>query len=457
MNLPNGPRYSRLLRLYKFIFNPLDYLDENKARYGDIIAIERKKQPPFVYVSDPETIEHIFTNPNLFECVGISAKGRSLTSYLLGSNSLLLLNGDRHRKARKLLIPPFHGDRLSEYSQLIDRVTDRVTNNWTFDKPIPVRPIMADITLEVILEGIFGLKEGDRYQELRELIPSLLNTVSSPAAAALIFFSILRKDWIPFSPWKRFVKLKERLEAIIYEEISDRRLELDTSDRTDILSLLISAKDENGEGMSDEELHDHLITFLLVGHETTVSGICWAFYWVNHLPEVRAKLRSELSTVDSKDLDLVAKLPYLHAVCQESLRIYPVAIGATVRTLKYPTNIMGYDLPAGTAIMPSIYLVHQREDLYPQPKRFIPERFLQRQYSAYEYFPFGGGNHRCVGAALAMLTMKLVIANLVSNFELELSNKSPVKPVRRGLTIVPSANLEIVVTGLRKQKSPVLV
>ena len=457
MNLPNGPRYSRLLRLYKFIFNPLDYLEENKARYGDIIAIERKKQPPFVYVSDPEAIKQIFTNLDLFECVGISAKGRSLTSYLLGSNSLLLLNGDRHLKLRKLLMPPFHGDRLNEYSQLIDNISDRVTNNWTINKPMLLRPIIEDITLQVILQGVFGLRAGSRYEELRQLIPCLLNTVSSPATAALIFFSVLRKNWIPFSPWKRFVKLKERLDRIIYDEISDRSLDNGNPSRTDILSLLIRAKDENGEGMSDTELHDQLMTLLLEGHETTVSGVCWAFYWIDRLPEVRQKLLAEINTVDSKDLDSIAKLPYLSAVCQESLRLYPVAIGATVRTLKYPTNIMGYDLPARTAVMPSIYLVHQREDLYPQPKRFIPERFLARKYSAYEYFPFGGGNHRCIGAALAMLEMKLVIANIVSNFEWKLSNDRPIKPVRRGLTITPSKNLKIVATGLRVKKSPVLV
>ena len=455
MNLPNGPRYSRFVRLLKFIFKPLEYLDETYQRYGDIVSIERKNSPPLIYLANPQAINRIFSaDPGLFEYGG-NVRAKSLMTYLWGSNSLMLLDGASHRQVRKLLMPPFHHGNVNKYSQLIDNITDRVTNNWTLNKPMPVRPSIEEITLQVILQVVFGLEKGERYDRLKKLIPSLLNTVSSPASALLIFFSNLRKDWIPFSPWKRFVKIKEEVKQLIYDEIIARRKNSDNSDRTDILSLLISAKDENGNGLSDDELHDQLMTLLLVGYETTVSGICWAFYWIHSLPEVRQKLLEELNTADSKDLDKIAKLPYLTAVCQESLRLYPVAIGASVRTLKYPTNIMGYDLPAGTALIASIYLVHQREDLYPQPKRFIPERFLQRQYTPYEYFPFGGGNRRCVGAALAMLEMKLVIANIVSNFELELSNERPIAPVRRGLTIAPSPNLEIIATGLRPQKTPV--
>ncbi len=457
MNLPNGPRYSRWLRLMKFIFTPLEYLEENYQRYGDIVLVERKNKAPFVYISNPEAVKQVFTSPDIVEHSGISSTERSLTSYLFGSNSLVVLDGDRHRQTRKLLMPPFHGDRLNEYSQLIDKITDRVTNNWKIDRPMVVRPIMADISLQVVLQGVFGLNRGKRYDRLKGLISSLLDTLGSPAFNAVIFFAFLRQDWLPFSPWKRFVAIKEEVKQIIYEEIGDRRQELANSSRTDILSLLISAKDENGEGMSDEELHDHLMTLLVVGYETTVTGLCWAVYWIASLPEVRQKLVAELNTIDSKDLDRVAKLPYLNAVCKESLRLYPVALGASARTLKYPTNIMGYDLPAGAALMPSIYLVHHREDLYPQSKRFIPERFLEREYSPYEYFPFGGGNRRCIGSALAMLEMKLVIANLFAKFELNLSSTEPVKPVRRGETMAPSANLEIVVTGLKEQKKPVLV
>ncbi|MGB7442064.1 MAG: cytochrome P450 [Coleofasciculaceae cyanobacterium] len=457
MKLPDGPRppkFFRIARRLKLIFNPLKYVEDYAQRYGDIFKIGGEKFPPFVYVANPQAIKEIFTaEPELFEC----GRGNGILRFLLGDNSLILLDGEPHQRQRKLLMPPFHGDRLRDYSQIICDITEQVTREWSPGKPFKVRDYTQEITLRVILKAVFGLDEGERFEQLRRLLSSLLESFGSPLTSSLIFFRWLQKDWGSLSPWGRFLRLKQQVKQLIFEEIQERREKGDFSGN-DILTLLMSARDEAGEPMSNEELHDELMTLLIAGHETTASALVWALYWIHYLPEVQDKLRHELNTLgEAADPLAISRLPYLSAVCQETLRIYPIAISAFVRVLKSPMELMGYQFETGTALMPSIYLVHQREDIYPEPKRFKPERFLERQYSPYEYLPFGGANRRCIGAALAQLEMKLVLATLLSRFELALTNNRPVKPVRRGLTVAPPSSMPMVVTQLRTQKSPVLV
>jgi cytochrome P450 len=312
---------------------------------------------------------------------------------------------------------------------------------------------MQEITLRVIFQVVFGLNQGEREQQLRPLITSLLNSFDTPLTSSLIFFPFLQKDWGAWSPWGRFLRLKQEIKKLIYAEIKERRDKISDlasfqSDNLDILSLLLLAKDEDGQGMTDEELHDNLISLLIAGHETTASALVWALYWINYIPEIRNKLLEELQCLgeNTAPRDIV-RLPYLNAVCAETLRIYPVVPAAFIRVPKSAIEIMGYQFPAGSALALSIYLLHQREDLYPQPKQFKPERFLERQYSAYEYLPFGGSNRRCLGSALALLEMKLVLANIVSRFELKLLNNRPIKPTRRGLTFAPPGKMQMVVNA----------
>lgn len=457
MKLPDGPRppkFFRIARRLKLIFNPLEYVEDYAQRYGDIFKLGGKTSPPFVYVGNPQAIKEIFTaEPELFEC----GRGNGVLRFLLGDNSLILLDGEPHQRQRRLLMPPFHGDRLRDYSQIICDITEQVTSEWSPGKPFKVRSYTQEITLRVILTAVFGLDEGERFEQLRQLLSSLLESFGSPLTSSLIFFRWLQKDWGSLSPWGRFLRLRQQVKQLIFEEIQERREKGDFSGN-DILTLLMSARDEAGEAMSDEELHDELMTLLIAGHETTASALVWALYWIHYLPEVQEKLRHELNTLgEAADPLTISRLPYLTAVCQETLRIYPIAVSAFVRVLKSPMELVGYQFEAGTALMPSIYLVHQREDIYPEPKHFKPERFLERQYSPYEYLPFGGANRRCIGAALAQLEMKLVLATLLSRFELTLTSNRPVKPVRRGLTVAPPSSMPMMVTQFRTQKSPVLV
>jgi len=346
-------------------------------------------------------------------------------------------------------MPPFHGDRLRAYGQLICDITRQVSAEWQPGQSIVARPPMQELTLKVILQAVFGLREGARLSELQRLMSTMLDSFAYPISASLLFFPALQKDWGAWSPWGRFLRLREQVRQLLYAEIQDRRQYLEQpggspAEKTDILTLLLQAKDENGEGMSDVELHDELVTLLLAGHETTASALVWMLYWIHYLPEVQQKLRAELANLDPQaDPMVVAQLPYLAAVCQEALRIYPITPTTFVRVLSQPMTLGGYSFEAGTALMPATYIIHQRPELYHEPKQFRPERFLEHQYAPHEYLPFGGGHRRCIGSALAMMELKLSIATLLQEFELTLPNPRPLLPARRGLTLAPPASMKL--------------
>ncbi len=449
--LPPGPKRSfrfpyPLLRTLRYIFRPLSVLEMYARDYDDCFTLSYKNSPPTVYFYHPEAIKQIFTAPpEIFN----SSDGGKILQPIVGDNSLLLLTGDRHQSQRKLLMPPFHGARIQTYGEIIVAITQQVTEQWQLGKPFKVRSEIQEISLRTILAAVFGIDSGERYRELQGLLTVLLESISSPLSSTLLFFTALQKDWGAWSPWGRFLRLKEKIDSLLLAEIEQRRLEAD-SDRNDILSLLLSARDEAGQPMTDEELIDQLLTLLFAGHETTASAIAWALYWLESLPEVREKLQRELDTVSVFDDPLaVTKLPYLTAICQETLRIYPIAVNAFPRIVQQPVEIFGYEFEPGTVIFPSIYLTHHREDLYPEPKRFKPERFLERQFSAYEYFPFGGGNRLCIGYAFAQFEMKLVLGSIFSQFALKLVGNKSIKPTRRGITVAPSGKMQMMVTKKR--------
>ena len=443
LNRHRTPRFIRLLQRFAY---PLEYLEMSAKKYGDTFKVGGENSPGAVYLSHPQAIQQVFNAPpETFD----SGRGNQLLNFLLGDNSLILLDGDRHQRQRKLLTPPFYADRMRAYSQLICDLTQQATTEWQIGKSFNVRTYMQEITLRVILQAVFGLHQGERYDQLQQLLTALLETIGSPLGSTVLFFPVLQKDWGAWSPWGRFLRLRQQVDELIYTEIRERR-KIDNSNN-DILTLLMSAQDQDGQPMTDEELHDELMTLLVAGHETTASALTWALYWSHYHPEVLEKLRYELQSIgDNLDPNLIAKLPYLTAVCQETLRIYPITATTFIRILKSPLEIMGDQLEAGTMLIPCVYLAHHREDLYPESKHFRPERFLERQFSPYEYFPFGGGNRRCIGMGLAQLEMKLALATILSRFELALTSNHPVKPVRRGLTMAPPGNLRMVVKNKRE-------
>ncbi|MBF2072843.1 MAG: cytochrome P450 [Synechococcales cyanobacterium C42_A2020_086] len=449
--LLNGPAktplWKRRLWGLRFLFQPLETLEARHRAYGDDYRVSQPdRTPALVYFSSPEALEAIFTaKPDQFSAGG----GNQILRELLGDHGIVLLEGAAHQRQRQLLMPPFHGDRMRSYGQVIQSITAQATRSWTVGTAFAVRPVMQAISLQVILQAVFGLENGPRYEPLRQTLSQMLDGFGSPFGTMFLFYRFLQQDWGAWSPWGRFLRLRQQIDALLYAEIANRRVHPDAA-RTDILALLMAARDSEGQPMGDEELRDELVTLLFAGHETTASALAWALYWIVLLPDVRSKLLAELEALDAQaDPVTISRLPYLQAVCQETLRLYPIAISAFPRVVKQPMSIAGYALEPGTVIMPSIYLAHHRAAVYPEPKQFRPERFLERQYSPYEYLPFGGGDRRCIGSAFALFEMKLVLAQLLSQFELTLLNQQPIRPTRRGLTVAPSDRLRMKVTGMR--------
>lgn len=451
MKLPDGPATPPFVQTFQWIARPLEFLEDCVYRYGDLFTVRRHKHRPDVYLSNPQAIQEIFTaNPELFD----SGLRNRLLRILLGEHSLSLnlLDRDRHQRLRRLLMPPFHGERMRAYGQLICDITEQVMSQLAIGQSFCVRSSMQEIAMRTILSAVFGLHEGQCFEQLRQLLSSLLDSMGCPLSSSLIFFRSLQGNLGSWSPWGRFLRLKQQIDRLLYAEIQRRREQPDPS-RADILTLLMSACDEAGQPMTDVELRDQLITLLLAGHETTASALAWALYWVEQLPSVRDKLLKELDTLaPNSDPIAIARLPYLTAVCQETLRIYPIAMVGSPRIVKSPLQLMGYKFEPGTALIPCIYLTHHREDLYPEPKRFKPERFLERQFSPYEYLPFGGGNRHCIGSAFGQFEMKIVLAKILSRFQLTLADSRPVKPVRRGFTLAPPSSMRMVMT---RRRSPI--
>jgi cytochrome P450 family 110 len=448
MSLPEGPKSPKIWQMLHWITMPFSFMRSCSDRFGDRFTVSlSQKLPAVVFFSNPKALQVILTNDDseLFDSPG---ELNALLEPILGTQSVMGLSGDRHRRMRQLLMPPFHGERMRSYGELIRDVTGEVMSERVTGKTFPVRKSMQKISLRVILRAVFGLHEGTRYQQLERLIGTMLDRMSNPLSVSLLYFPALRQDLGPLSPWGNFLHVRRQIDQLIYDEIAERRANPDPS-RNDILALLMSARDEAGEALTDVELRDELMTLLVAGHETTATAITWALYWIHKLPAVREQLLNELQPHDGRmDPNVLFRLPYLNAVCCETLRIYPVGMATFARVTKSPVELMGSSLEPGTVVVGCIYLAHRREDVYPAPDEFRPERFLERRYSPFEYLPFGGGVRRCIGMAFAQFEMKLVISGILSGFELALADTRSVRLVRRGVVSGPSP-FRMVVKGHR--------
>ncbi|MBW4490217.1 MAG: cytochrome P450 [Trichocoleus desertorum ATA4-8-CV12] len=446
MKLPDGPKLPAWLQKLQYTLDPLGFLETTAERYGDIFnAPVMGNFKTLLLTSHPQAIQQIFAS----DTKQFAAPPNQLLRPLVGEYSLLVLEGDRHRRERKLLMPPFHGDRMRAYGESIVDLADKAFARLTPNQIFTARTLAQDISMEVILRVVFGLSEGEKFSQLKQRITTLMDLFQSPLLAISLFFPNLQKDLGPRSPWGYLRQVQRRIDELLYTEIQARRQHHNPAN-SDILSLLLSAEDEAGKGMSDAELKDELMTFLLAGHETTAAAIAWAFYWVHKFPQIREKILQELATLeDTSDPVSVARLPYLTAVCQETLRIYPIAILTVPRAVKEPVELLGYSLQPGARLFGAIYLTHHREDLYPDSKQFRPERFLERQFSPYEFLPFGGGVRRCIGEALALFEMKLVLATILQRYELELADQKPERPKRRGVLVGPERGVRMVLRSRR--------
>jgi cytochrome P450 len=420
----------------------LRFLEWCVKRYGYIFTLRMPGGENVVSISDPDAIKTVFrADPGTLE-VGVG--GNALLEPLLGSSSLLLLDGTRHLQRRKLVLPPFHGERMQRYGELMAEISNDSLDDWPRGTPFPLQPRMQAITLDVILRAVFGIEDVRRQERLRGALRSILDFGGARAA-----FIPWVRHWVG-GPWVRFMHQREHVDTVLYEEIARRRREQDAQGRDDIFSLLLQARYEDGSPMSDKELRDELVTLLVAGHETTATALSWTFELLFRNPEVRERLMASLEAEDER---------YLEAVITEALRLRPV-IGQISRKTVTPFELGEYLIPAGTLLSPSIQLVHRRADIYPEPLAFKPERFLEKGPDTYTWLPFGGGVRRCVGASFAVFEMKVVLKTILGRAELRPASSEPEPPSPRAVTMAPKHGAMAVLERLdgdRPKSQPVAV
>ncbi len=441
--LPPGPRAHPLLQTLAWAIAPTWVMDNCARRFGESFTLTFwPSGMKLAMVSGPEAVKTVFTaSPD----VAPSAAGNSPLRPVMGPSSVIVLTGPEHMRQRKLLLPPFHGERMREYEQTIVDATRKDMAGWTLGEPMRLHERTRSITLEVILRAVFGV-EAERMGALRTAIEQLIAPIG-PRQAVQIALRVASVE----RPTGAIGRALDRLDAVIHEELARRRTQADLAERTDILSLLLQARDEDGQAMTDDELRDELVTLLLAGHETTATSVAWAIERLVRHPGKLARLVAEIDAGDGDDR-------YMTAVIAETLRVRPV-VPIVARTLMQPLELAGYAMPAGTRLAPSIYLTNRNARVYDDPHSFRPERFLDAAPETFSWIPFGGGIRRCIGASFAQLEMKLMLRTMLA----ELTPRAAARRGRpgrsgvtrdelnrrRAITLVPSRGARVVWSARR--------
>jgi cytochrome P450 family 135 len=429
MSLPPGPRLPRPLQTVGWVTRPGPWLLRLRARYGDAFTLRVAHEGTWVMLSDPAAVKQVFTGDPAKLHAG---EANVVLRPLLGPSSVLLLDEGPHLRQRKLLLPPFHGERMKAYGELISAVAEREVASWPENAAVAVRPRMQRLTLEIVMRAIFGVSEGERLDRLRAALTALLEWTLDPMRVLLVVLAGPKR----LERMRFFRDMLGPLDALIAEEIARRRLADDLAERDDVLSLLLAARHEDGSPMSDAELRDELVTLLVAGHETTATALAWALERLARHPAAWARLQAEVAAGEDA---------YLEAVVRETLRLRPV-LTIVLRKLTEPMEIGGWELPAGINVAPCIYLLHRREDVYPDPAAFRPERFLETPPGTYTWIPFGGGIRRCLGASFAqfeMATVLRVIAARRGSLAPERPGSEPA--IRRAVTLAPAREGRVLV------------
>lgn len=435
--LPAGPSLaSVLLATFGGMKDHHSVLRTWLDRHGDPFTM-RTPGGPMVLTADPDAIRTIYTaDPETF----VPSAPFGLAP-LLGANSLLLVGGPRHRAGRKLLTPPFHGARMRVYGQLMRDATLRRASRLAPGARFSVQELAMDISLEVILRAVFGVTTPERAEQFQAAI----HAMTAAFVPAIVLLPPLRR-LTRVGPWARYSRARERVESLIFAEIAACRAR--PGSREDVLSLLVAARHDDGAPLDDREILDHLVTTVVAGHETTALALAWACYGLHRSPATLARLRADVDALGPEpEPEALARVPYLDAAWQEALRRWPLSL-ALSRRLARPFTLKGHELPPGAMVAVNL-LLHFRDDLYPAPLTYRPERFLERTFSPFEYVPFGGGARRCIGAAFAAYEMKIVLGTLLSRFELRLVDDRVPRPVMRAGTIGPEGGVPMWLVGPR--------
>lgn len=434
-SLPPGPKLPAIAQVFAWAFRPTQFMSRAARKYGETFTIRFPGFPKEILYSNPKDIKEIFTGSVEDLHAG---KGNEILEPLVGRHSVFLLDGKRHKEQRKLLLPPFHGERMHSYCEQMRKAANEMIDSLPMDQTVGIHAYTKRFTLDVILKIVLGISEGHHFIRLRKLLGNVLDGASSP----LLLAKMLQVDLGPLTAWRRLSRSLTEIEKILFQLVDERRASNDAT-QIDVLAMLISAKHEDGRSITFDELRDEIMTILVAGGETTSSALAWAVFHILKTPGVLNKIREELATVlDGDDVSAqhLPKLKYLECVVKETLRLSPV-IPTVGRVLQRPMTIGGHDLPAGVVVVPCIYLTHRREDIYPDPLMFKPARFQDDGPGPYEFFPFGGGIRRCIGAAFAMYEMKILLAQIVLRTNLELPANYRGRVTRRSITFTPEKGM----------------
>jgi cytochrome P450 len=426
--LPPRPDLSRWMMSAGFVLQPTRFLDACHERMGDYFTLRPAPGRVLVVTADPGAVKEVFTgDPALLH----AGEANIMLAPLLGQRSVLLLDGPEHIRQRRLMLPPFHGERMRNYSRAIEEAARWHIAAWPRGRSFPVLASMQAITLDVIMRAVFGVYDEPARERLAAPLRRQLDMLANRLTVLMLMLTSSGGGPGTRGPWARIAAARREADALIYEQIRLRRADPKAAGRTDVFSVLLAARDE-GEPLSDEELRDELMTLLVAGHETTATAMAWTLERIVRHSDVLERL-----TDDPSD-------DYLDAVIKETLRLRPV-VPAVARRLMVPMEFGGWNLPAGVHIAPSIYLLHRRPDLYPDPTAFRPERFLERQPATYEWIPFGGGIRRCLGASFAMMEMQTVLGTILRTVKLKPVRADDESVTRRAVTFAPRRGGRIVV------------
>ena len=444
-SLPPGPRWPAAVQLARYTLRPGPFLERCAARFGDPFTVKLAGYGSFVMVSSPEAIKDIFRgDPQVLH----SGEANEFLSLTVGMSSVLVLDEEPHRRQRRVLLPPFQGERMRAFFGVMRAAADEEIGRWPVGRYFPVLPRMREITLQIILRAVLGLPAGDELDRLGRLVTRLLHFGGT--RFALILVPLLPHWLLKESRWMPYYGHLKAVDEMLYAIIARRRA-VGHNERSDVLGDLLDARHEEGQPLSDQEIRDAVITMLVAGHETTTVALAWVFELVLARADVVDAIRTELAAVtggSTLEAEHLPRLEYLDAVIRESLRLRTV-IPFVTRLLKKSFVAGGREYPAGTNLSPCIHLVHRRPEVYSEPEQFRPERFLERRFGPNEWLPFGGGNRLCIGMAFALYEMKIVLATVFSKLTLERPDRARTKMVRRGILIAPADGTRLLVRARR--------
>lgn len=418
-SLPPGPGPAPL-NLLGWVTRPIPFMERCRERYGDRFTVDLG--PPegkWIFITQPDELREVFSAP---ADVLHPGEGVRVLEYVVGPRSILLLDGREHLAQRKLMLPAFHGERMRALVGVMEDVAEREVATWRPHDPLVLHERTQALTLEIILRAVFGLAAGPQLDDLRETLRRLLDLGASP----LTLLPPFRRRLGPLTTWSRFVDVRDRADALILALVDERRRAGEHGD--DVLSMLLAARDEDGQPMTDRELRDELVTLLVAGHETTASALSWGFEQLVRAPDALARVTSAAVEDDTA---------YLEATVKEILRRRPVLPIAGPRRIKRPIEIGGREYPAGPAFAACIYLVQHDARIFPEPYAFRPERFLDGSPGTYSWIPFGGGVRRCLGAAFAQLEMRIALRAILASLEVASALPGREGTRRRSITLSP--------------------